>query len=83
LLAEVAGEAKPSIFGSTPSLDQEKIKHLDAASSAELSAVQAESKRGAFTSIAVLPSFMLGCYLLMFFYFKRKGGYKPVAIGAH
>lgn len=83
LLAKVAGEAKPSIFGSTPSLDQEKIKQLDAASSAELAAVQAESKRGAFTSIAVLPSFMLACYLLMFFHFKRKGGYKPVAIGAH
>jgi len=26
---------------------------------------------------------MLLCYLLMLFYFRSKGGYKPVAIGAH
>jgi hypothetical protein len=83
LLAKVEGPSKPSIFGSTPSLDQEKIKALDAASTAELNTVQADSKRGAFASIAVLPGFMLLCYLLMLFYFRSKGGYKPVAIGAH
>lgn len=83
LLSKVDGGAKPSIFGSAPSLDQEKIKALDAASTAELTAVQAESKRGAFTKIAVLPSFMLLCYLIMFLYFRSKGGYKPIAIGAH
>lgn len=83
LLAKVEGEAKPSIFGSTPSLDQAKIKALDAAGAEELNKVQADSKRGAFSDIAVLPSFMLLCYLVMWFYFRRKGGYKPVAIGAH
>ena len=45
--------------------------------------MQADSKRGAFGNIAVLPSFMLLCYLVMWFYFRQKGGYKPVAIGAH
>ena len=83
LLAKVEGEAKPSIFGSTPSLDQAKIKALDAAGAEELNKVQADSKRGAFGNIAVLPSFMLLCYLVMWFYFRQKGGYKPVAIGAH
>lgn len=83
LLAKVSGEAKPSIFGNTPSLDQAKVKALDSAGAAELNAVQADSKRGAFTNIAVLPSFMLACYLIMLLYFRRKGGYKPVAIGAH
>jgi len=83
LLAKVEGPAKPSIFGETPSLDQEKIKTLDAASAKELNAVQADSKRGAFTNIAVLPGFMLVCYLGMFLWFRAKGGYKPVAIGGH
>ncbi len=83
LLAKVEGEAKSSIFGSTPSLDQAKIKALDATATAELNAVQAESKRGAFAKIAILPSFMLACYLIVFFYFRSKGGYKPIAIGAH
>ncbi len=83
LLLKVEGPAKPSIFGDTPSLDQAKIKALDATASTELTAVQAESKRGAFSKIAVLPSFMLACYLIMFFYFRSKGGYKPLEIGSH
>jgi MFS family permease len=82
LLAQVAGPSKPSIFGETPSLDQEKIKALDATAAKELNAVQADSKRGAFTNIAVLPGFMLVCYLGMFFWFRAKGGYKPVDLAA-
>ncbi|MBE2282268.1 MAG: MFS transporter [Prosthecobacter sp.] len=81
LLAQVSGPAKPSIFGDTPSLDQDKIKALPAAATQELTAVQADSKRGAFTNIAVLPAFMLLCYLGMWLYFRSKGGYKPVALG--
>ncbi len=81
LLAQVSGPAKPSIFGDTPSLDQDKIKALPAAATQELTAVQADSKRGAFTNIAVLPAFMLLCYLGMWLYFRAKGGYKPVALG--
>lgn len=83
LLAKVAGPVKSSIFGETPSLDQEKIKALDEASTKELTAVQADSKRGAFTNIAVLPGFMLVCYLGMWLYYRSRGGYKPVAIGGH
>lgn len=81
LLAQVSGPAKPSIFGETPSLDQDKIKALPPAATQELTAVQADSKRGAFTNIAVLPAFMLLCYLGMWLYFRAKGGYKPVALG--
>lgn len=83
LLAKVAGPVKSSIFGETPSLDQEKIKALNEASTQELTAVQADSKRGAFTNIAVLPGFMLVCYLGMWLYYRSRGGYKPVAIGGH
>lgn len=81
LLAKVEGAAKESIFGRTPSLDQDKIKSLDAAAAAELTSVQAASKRGAFAKIAVLPTFMLACYLIMLLWFKSRGGYKPVEIG--
>jgi MFS family permease len=80
LYARVNGEAKAGLFGKAPSLDQEKIKTLDAASHSELEAVQADSKRGVFVNIAILPTFMLACYLVMFFYFRAKGGYKPVDI---
>jgi len=78
LLAKIEGPAKPGAFGTTPSLDQDKVKALDAASTQELTAVQADSKRSAFANIAVLPAFMLVCYLGLFFYYRAKGGYKPV-----
>jgi hypothetical protein len=83
LLAKVDGGVKDSMFGKSPTLDQAKIKDLDEASTKELLAVQADSKRGAFADIAILPAFMLLCYLIMWFYYRSKGGYKPVAIGAH
>ena len=81
LYAQVKGEPKPTIFGSAPSLDQGRIETLSDAGHRQLEAVQAQSKRSVFITIAILPTFMLGCYLLMFFYFKLRGGYKPVEIG--
>ena len=80
LLAKVAGPEKASIFGAAPSLDQEKIKAMDETSAKQLTAVQADSKRGAFVDIAILPSFMLVCYLGMWLWFRARGGYKPVEI---
>lgn len=80
LYAQIKGEAKSDIFGSAPTLDQTKIKALPEAQAKQLETVQAASKRGVFTTIAILPAFMLLCYLGMFFWFKSRGGYKPVAI---
>ncbi|MFN0075746.1 MAG: MFS transporter [Prosthecobacter sp.] len=82
LHAQVKGEAKPGIFGSAPTLDQEKIKALPAAQTQELETVQAASKRSVFITIALLPGFMLACYLGLFAYFRSKGGYKPVDLAA-
>ena len=81
LYAQIKGEPKPTIFGSAPSLDQEKIKALPEAVHKQLEAVQGQSKRSVFITIAILPTIMLGCYILMFLYFKARGGYKPVEIG--
>ncbi len=77
---QIQGEAKPGIFGSAPTLDQAKIKTLPAAQAKELETVQAASKRSVFTTIALLPTFMAFCYVGLFFYFRAKGGYKPVAL---
>ena len=44
--------------------------------------MQAASKRSVFTTIAILPSFMLVCYIGLFLYFRGKGGYKPVDLAA-
>jgi len=82
LYAQVKGESKHGIFGSAPTLDQEKIKALPAPQHQELETVQAASKRSVFITIAILPSFMLACYLGLFAYFRSKGGYKPVDLAS-
>jgi hypothetical protein len=44
----------------------------------ELTSIQRASKKGSFAKVAILPTFMLVCYLILFFYFKSRGGYKPI-----
>jgi len=83
LYEQVKGEPKMGMFGSAPTLDQEKIKALTEEEHVHLETVQAASKRSVFTTIAILPTFMLACYLGLFLYFRSRGGYKPVEIGAH
>jgi DHA2 family metal-tetracycline-proton antiporter-like MFS transporter len=81
LYTQIKGEPKPGIFGNSPTLDQNKVKALPKEQHDKLDAVQAENKRGIFTTVAILPTFMLLCYLGLWLYFKSQGGYKPKAIG--
>lgn len=80
LYAEVKAAPKMSLFGPAPTLDQDKIKALPAAQQKELEEVQAANKRSIFTTISLLPSFMLLCYLGMLLYFRSRGGYRPIAL---
>ena len=38
--------------------------------------LQEGAKRGALSSVALLPIVMLVCYLILIFYFRKRGGYK-------
>jgi MFS family permease len=80
LYSQIEGQDTPGIFGAAPTLDQDKIKTLPAEQNAQLETVQAESKRSVFTTIALLPTFMLLCYLGMLLYFRSRGGYRPVEL---
>ena len=82
LHAMVNGPEKTAIFGQSPSLDAVKVNALPKAQKDELDEVQAKSKQATFARIAMLPTFMLVCYIGMFLYFRSRGGYKPVEIGA-
>ena len=47
------------------------------------SQLEAAGKAGQFTALgkmAYFPTFMLVCYVLLFLYFKSRGGYKPVEL---
>ena len=37
-------------------------------------------KQASLASVAIFPVFMLVCYLALIFYFKGRGGYKPVEL---
>ncbi len=76
----VAPEKKVVILGKTPGLDEDKIKELTEEEQKLITEVKYPHKKAAFIQVAVLPTFMLICYLIIFFYFKSRGGYKPVEL---
>lgn len=75
---QISGESRETIFGNVPSIDTAAVAALGTEEQAQLEAIQKASKKGSFAKVAILPSFMLACYLLLFFYFKSRGGYKPI-----
>lgn len=77
---QVVGAPKPSIFGEIPSLDSAKVNELSKEQSTQLADIQNAKKQGSFAKIAVLPGFMLLIYLILFVYFRSRGGYRPVEI---
>lgn len=49
-------------------------------------ALAAAKKSGQFDALAkmvMFPAFMLACYIVLFLYFKSKGGYKAQSLGGH
>lgn len=81
----VATVDKEAYYGVLPyqDIDNERIAELAkplgeekaAEITAEIAVVKRKSAQGALFDMAVFPGFMLLCYIIMFFYFKSKGGY--------
>jgi len=77
LYEKVAGDKKETIFlGETRSLDADKVSALSEEEQATITEVKYPHKKAAFYQVAILPTFMLICYLIIYFYFKSRGGYK-------
>jgi DHA2 family metal-tetracycline-proton antiporter-like MFS transporter len=80
LHAKINGAPQPSLFGEIPSLKTDAVSALPENEAAALKTIQNQNKKASFAKIAVLPGFMLLCYLGLFAYFKSRGGYKPVEL---
>lgn len=78
---KVSGPEKPTMFGALPSIDNAAVNELEEDQKDAYQAVVNQNKKLAFFRQAALPGFLLICYLVLFFYFKSKGGYKPIEIG--
>ncbi len=82
LSADYLSEHRASIFGSYLALDENRVAQAPAADREALVAVQAESKKSALRGVAILPTVMLVTYLLLMVFFRVRGGYRPVVLGA-
>ena len=84
LFEEVANEPQKLTFiGEVQTLDADKVNALSSEDQATITGTKYPHKKAAFRQVAILPAFMLVCYLIIFFYFRSKGGYKPQELGDH
>lgn len=73
-------EEKEGVFGSYPTIDSDKLVNAPEEASLTITKVQDEAKKDALRTVAIFPMGMFIIYLGLFFYFKSRGGYKPVVL---
>jgi MFS family permease len=67
-------------LGDYTAVDATKVGDLPEEEKATVQASIQSGKQGSLASVAIFPVFMLACYIALIFYFRGKGGYKPVEI---
>jgi MFS family permease len=73
---------KTSLLGKYRSLDEGKLATASAEDRAAVAHAKQISKKEAMKIVAMLPLLMLLAYILLIFYFRAKGGYRPVELGS-
>jgi MFS family permease len=71
---------KNSIFGAYQSLDIARFETAPVQEREIIETRMVKAKKGALKLVAVLPVIMLVAFILLFLYFKKRGGYKQVEI---
>ncbi|MEZ5552253.1 MAG: MFS transporter [Pseudomonadales bacterium] len=70
-------QERRGLFGTYLSLDEAAVAAADETTRREIARAVTDSKGAALRSVIVLPLIMLGTYLLLMLYFRRRGGYRP------
>jgi MFS transporter, DHA2 family, metal-tetracycline-proton antiporter len=81
-MSSVKGPDAVNLVGTAPSVDAAAVAKLPESDQKIVTTIQNEFKKKTFARTALLPGFLLLCYLGCSCYF-RSGGYKPIAIGDH
>jgi MFS transporter, DHA2 family, metal-tetracycline-proton antiporter len=68
------------LFGTGLAVDPGKVAQSSPDVQATVADIKAETDRQTLRAIAILPLVMLLAYIGMIFYFRGKGGYKPVVL---
>ena len=63
-------------------IDADKLAQLSEDDKKVVTKVRYPHKKAAFLQVAVLPTFMLFCYVALFLFFRSKGGYRPIDLSA-
>jgi hypothetical protein len=67
-------------LGSYAAVDAEKVAQLPEQQRTEVQAVERSAKQSALAKITIFPAIMLLGYLGLLFYFRARGGYRPVSL---
>lgn len=67
-------------LGKYNAVDNEKVATLEKAKQDEVNGLIKTGKQASLARIAIFPVFMLACYIGLIYYFKSRGGYKPVEL---
>ena len=67
-------------LGEYHAVDMAKVDAMSAEKQGEIKAAVGAAKQGALANMTVFPLIMLACYIGLIFYFRSRGGYKPVEI---
>ena len=71
---------KSGLFGTYKVLDTDKFASANPVIVQTIIQTQEDAKKDALKTVALFPILMLLCYIALIFYFKFKGGYKPVLL---
>jgi MFS family permease len=74
---------KESVFGMYEAVDPDKVKHLPQPDQDAVQKIDESAKKGALATMAIFPSIMLVCYLILIAYFRAKGGYQAQVLTGH
>jgi hypothetical protein len=81
---QVAGTAE-GLFSSYQFVDKAKFDEVNLSENqrAELAQLESQVKQRALTKIALLPTIMCLCYLILIAYFRSRGGYRAQVLTGH
>lgn len=81
LTAEYLSAPKVSIFGTYQALDEAKVAAAPEADKAVLDGLSATAKKDALKEVSLIPLITGLVFVLLIFWFRSRGGYKPVVLG--
>lgn len=75
-------QVKQSIFGDYLAVDAAKLEIAPEQDVQAVNTLRESAKKSALKTVAIFPVIMFVCYIGLMYYFKTKGGYKPIHLSS-